>query len=215
MQFLFDILPVVLFFGAFKWAESDPTAAVNLLQKFMGEGVAAASAPVLIATVVAVAASILQVAYLKIKGEKIKPMMIFSTAVIIIFGGLTLLLKNEMFIKWKPSILYFAFAAVLMFGRIRGRNYMKTVLNAAQIDIPAAAWERILFGTTAFLTAVALLNLFIAYTFSTEAWVDFKLFGIFGLTIFYTVCLTIYLAVKMPREEKEKGEPLDLSSKKD
>lgn len=215
MQFLFDILPVVLFFGAFKWAESDSTAAVNLLKDFMGDGVSAASAPVLIATVVAVAASILQVVYLKIKGEKIKPMMIFSTAVIIIFGGLTLLLKNEMFIKWKPSILYFAFAAVLLFGRIRGRNYMKTVLNAAQIDIPADAWRKILYGTTAFLIAVALLNLFVAYTFSTDAWVDFKLFGIFGLTIFYTVCLTVYLAVKMPKEEKEKGEPLDVSSKKD
>ena len=116
MKFLFDIFPVILFFGAFKGAESFPQEALALASSFMGDGVTATTAPVFIATVTAIVATILQVLWLKIKGAKVETMLWISLAVIVVFGGLTLWLKNEMFIKWKPTILYWIFAGVLAYG---------------------------------------------------------------------------------------------------
>ena len=105
MKLLFDLFPVILFFAAFKIAEDQPDAAIALAERFMGEGLTAMTAPVFIATVVAIAATFLQVGWLMLRGRKVEPMLWISLAVIVVFGSLTLYLRNEMFIKWKPTIL--------------------------------------------------------------------------------------------------------------
>ena len=109
MKLLFDLFPVILFFAAFKIAEGQPDAAIALAERFMGEGLTAMTAPVFIATVVAIAATFLQVGWLMLRGRKVEPMLWISLAVIVVFGSLTLYLRNEMFIKWKPTILYWIF----------------------------------------------------------------------------------------------------------
>ena len=120
MKLLFDLFPVILFFAAFKIAEGQPDAAIALAERFMGEGLTAMTAPVFIATVVAIAATFLQVGWLMLRGRKVEPMLWISLAVIVVFGSLTLYLRNEMFIKWKPTILYWIFGGILVYGNIRG-----------------------------------------------------------------------------------------------
>ena len=96
MKFLFDIFPVILFFAAFKGAEYFPDGALSLASSFMGDGVTATTAPVFIATVTAILATILQVGWLKLKGAKVEPMLWISLAVIVVFGGLTLWLSDNL-----------------------------------------------------------------------------------------------------------------------
>ena len=96
MKLLFDLFPVILFFAAFKIAEGQPDAAIALAERFMGEGLTAMTAPVFIATVVAIAATFLQVGWLMLRGRKVEPMLWISLAVIVVFGSLTLYLRNEM-----------------------------------------------------------------------------------------------------------------------
>ena len=148
MKFLFDIFPVILFFAAFKGAEYFPDGALSLASSFMGDGVTATTAPVFIATVTAILATILQVGWLKLKGAKVEPMLWISLAVIVVFGGLTLWLKNEMFIKWKPTILYWIFAAVLGYGQLyphadeRRRRNARCRLDEASVDVDCLLHRR-------------------------------------------------------------------------
>ena len=131
MKLLFDLFPVILFFAAFKIAEGQPDAAIALAERFMGEGLTAMTAPVFIATVVAIAATFLQVGWLMLRGRKVEPMLWISLAVIVVFGSLTLYLRNEMFIKWKPTILYWIFGGILVYGNIAGRNFIRMLLSKA------------------------------------------------------------------------------------
>ena len=167
MKFLFDIFPVILFFAAFKGAEYFPDGALSLASSFMGDGVTATTAPVFIATVTAILATILQVGWLKLKGAKVEPMLWISLAVIVVFGGLTLWLKNEMFIKWKPTILYWIFAAVLGYGAYSGRSFIRMLMKDA-VEMPDAAWMKLQWMWIVFFIVVGILNLVVAYLCSTD-----------------------------------------------
>ena len=192
MKFLFDIFPVILFFAAFKIAEDQPDAAIALAERFMGEGLTAMTAPVFIATVVAIAATFLQVGWLMLRGRKVEPMLWISLAVIVVFGSLTLYLRNEMFIKWKPTILYWIFSGILLFGSFTGRNFIRTLMKNA-IDMPDAAWGKLQWMWIGFFIVVGILNLIVAYSFPTEIWVDFKLFGLIGLTLIFTIAAAVWM----------------------
>ncbi len=142
MKLLFDLFPVILFFAAFKIAEGQPDAAIALAERFMGEGLTAMTAPVFIATVVAIAATFLQVGWLMLRGRKVEPMLWISLAVIVVFGSLTLYLRNEMFIKWKPTILYWIFGGILVYGNFAGRNFIRMLLSKAEIEMPGTPGGR-------------------------------------------------------------------------
>ena len=171
MKLLFDLFPVILFFAAFKIAEGQPDAAIALAERFMGEGLTAMTAPVFIATVVAIAATFLQVGWLMLRGRKVEPMLWISLAVIVVFGSLTLYLRNEMFIKWKPTILYWIFGGILVYGNIAGRNFIRMLLSKA----------------------MGVVNLLVAYLCSTDTWVNFKLFGLMGLTLVFTIGIGVFM----------------------
>ena len=115
-KFLFDLFPLILFFIAFKFAD------------------------IFTATAVAIAAGVLQFAWLKLRGKTIETMHWINLTVIVVFGGATLLFQNEAFIKWKPTVLYWVFAVALLGGRwLFKRNVMQKLMGG-QIDLPAAAW---------------------------------------------------------------------------
>ena len=192
MKFLFDIFPVILFFAAFKGAEHFPAEAIDLAGSLIGDGVTATTAPVFLATVTAIVATFLQIGWLKLKGRRIEPMLWISLAVIVVFGGLTLWLKNEMFIKWKPTILYWIFSGILLFGSFTGRNFIRTLMKNA-IDMPDAAWGKLQWMWIGFFIVVGILNLIVAYSFPTEIWVDFKLFGLIGLTLIFTIAAAVWM----------------------
>ncbi|HOX88559.1 MAG TPA: septation protein A [Burkholderiaceae bacterium] len=204
MKFLFDLLPVILFFASFKFAQGSPDAAAAWANQWLGGGVTAAQAPVLIATLVTVLASLLQVGWLVLRGRKVDTMLWISLAVIVVFGGLTLWLHDETFIKWKPTILYWLFAAILAGGWAVGRNFIRTLLGA-QMVLPDFAWTRLLFAWIGFFAFMGAANLFVAYNYPTETWVSFKLFGLTALLVVFALGMGVYAARHMKEEEQPRA----------
>jgi intracellular septation protein len=170
MKFLFDIFPVVLFFIAFKLFD------------------------IYVATGVAIAATIAQVGWLKLRGRKVENMVWVSLAVIVVFGGATLALQDETFIKWKPTVLYWLFATVLTIAALGFRKNLIRAMMQAQMSLPDAVWDRLLASWVAFFAGMGALNLVVAYQFSTDAWVNFKLFGGIGLLLVFVLLQALVLA---------------------
>ena len=204
MKFLFDLFPVILFFLTFKVAQSQNELAHDILSRLLGGGIDPDQAPVLCATVIAIAATFAQVGWLKLRGKKVELMLWLSLIIISVFGGLTLWLHNPWFIKWKPSILYWVFAAILIFGSLTGRNFIRRLLSG-QIELPDHSWDTLQRIWIGFFLVVGVLNLAVAYTCSTETWVNFKLFGLMGITIAFTIAMGFYIARFSPElKEPEK-----------
>lgn len=198
-KFLFDLFPVILFFGIFKWGGNNPEAAQSLLTQYLSGFMAGGAfdvshAPILLATAVAIVATFLQIGYLLMRRKKIEPMLWVSLAIITVFGGATIYFNNETFIKWKPTVLYWAFATALLTAQYGlGKNLIKSMLGA-QIALPEFVWTRVNLSWIGFFLFMGIINLYVAYNFSTDAWVDFKLFGFTGLMIVFVVGQSFFLS---------------------
>lgn len=186
MKALFDLLPVICFFATYKLAGSHTATLANYLP------VNHEIIPIVAATIVIIVASLLQMGWIVMKGEKPSKMAIFSTTLVVIFGGLTIVLQKPEFIQWKPTLLYWLFAGILLFGRMKGKIYIQAVFQG--IEMPLTAWKTVENWTLLFLVAVGIINLIVAYTCSMDLWVDFKLFGLLGLTLLFTIGLGFYVA---------------------
>ena len=193
VKFLFDLLPVILFFTAFKIGESHAQQTADLLGSWLGSGISVDQAPILAATAVAIIASVAQIAWIYLRGKKPEPMLWISFAIIVVFGSLTLFLHNGIFIKWKPSILYWAFAAILGYGAATGRNFLKAVLGN-QLELDPGAWKKMQIAWIVFFVLVGVINLAVAYTCETATWVNFKLFGLTSLTFIFTLAIGLWIA---------------------
>ena len=194
MKFLFDLLPIIFFFGTFKYAESHTDLAVNFATSLLGSGITAETAPILLSTAVAILASVAQLGYLLVLRRKIEPTFWISVAIIVVFGGMTLYFRDGAFIKWKPTILYWTFAAILAWGQMSGKNFMKKMLEKAEVSMPESAWWTLQKLWLLFFVAMGIINLAVAYLCSTETWVNFKLFGLMGLTIVFTIAVGVFIA---------------------
>jgi intracellular septation protein len=199
MKLLLDFLPILLFFGTFRYAEAHKAWAAAFASQHLGFMVAggvvgADKAPVLLATAVVIVATLAQVAWLKLAGRKVDLMLWVSLALVVVLGGLTVWFHSETFIKWKPSVLYWAMGTALWASQaVFGRNLLRTLLGE-QIQLPAPIWQRLNFAWITFFATMGLLNLWVAYSFSTSAWVNFKLFGGLGLMLAFTVAQGVYLS---------------------
>lgn len=169
MKLLADFLPIIVFFVAFKLGG------------------------MFVATGAAIATTVGQLAWLRLSGRRIEPMHWVSLAIIVVFGGATLLLQDETFIKWKPTVLYWLFAAVLAGGVLFANRNLIRAMMGAQIALPEAAWSRLNWAWIGFFAAMGALNLYVAYGFSTETWVNFKLFGSLGLTLAFVLAQAVWL----------------------
>jgi intracellular septation protein len=185
MKFLFDLFPVILFFAVFKWGEGHQDVANALVSQYMsglvaGGVVKADQAPIMLATVTVIVATVLQIAYVKLRGRKVDGMLWVSAGVITVLGAATIYFHNENFIKWKPTILYWAFALALVVGQFGFRkNLMRKAMGHA-IQLPDAIWTRVNYAWMAFLAGLGVLNLlvaFIVFEGNTSAWVSFKTFA--------------------------------------
>jgi len=202
MKLLFDLLPVILFFATYKVAGAYPQQSLALagstLGWMVGDGIVPPDqAPILLATAVAIIASLLQVGSLLARGRKVDPMLWVSLAVIVVFGGATIWFHDETFIKWKPSILYWLFGGALLAGQVFWKKNLLQSLLGTQLDVPPLVWGRLLWSWIAFFLALGIVNLAVAYSVPTDTWVSFKLFGLFGLTLVFTLGIGIYLARHM------------------
>ena len=170
MKFLFDLFPVILFFVAFK---------------FFG---------VFIATAVAIVATVVQVAWVWYRHGKVDGMLWVSFGVIVVFGGLTLLLHDETFIKWKPTILYWLFAISLLVAHFGFRRNLVRAMMDKQMTLPDPVWLRLLFSWTGFFTVMGGLNLYVAFNYPIDVWVNFKLFGGMGLMFVFVMIQAMMIA---------------------
>ncbi|HZP91388.1 MAG TPA: septation protein A [Burkholderiales bacterium] len=179
MKFLFDIFPVVVFFAAFKLSG------------------------IYVATAVAIAATIGQVTWSWLRHRKVDNMLWMSLAIIVVFGGATLLLHDETFIKWKPTVLYWAFAAVLLFADLAlGKNPIRAMMGS-QLSLPDPVWRKVSLSWAGFFSLMGAANLYVAYRFPTETWVNFKLFGGIGLLIAFAFVQALMLSRYIQQEEEK------------
>jgi intracellular septation protein len=199
MKFLFDLFPVILFFGIFKWGKANPDAALSTVNQYLsglisGGAATADQAPILLATAVAIVATFAQIAYLLMRRKKVDPMLWVSLAIISVFGGATIYFNNEAFIKWKPTVLYWFFGVTLLASQLFFRKNLIRLMMGKQITLPDQIWDRLSLIWAAFFAVMGVVNLYVAFNFSTAAWVDFKLFGFTGLMLAFIVGQTLYLS---------------------
>ena len=202
MKLLFDLFPVILFFGTFKYAGGRPEeAAVWMGELLGGSAVAPAQAPILLATVVVILATMAQIAWVHFRHGKVDKMLWVSLGLVVVFGGMTLIFQNEAFIKWKPTLLYWIFAASMGFAAlVLKKNVMQSMLGE-QLQLPDPVWRRVNLSWLMFFLGMGALNLFVAFNFSTDIWVDFKLFGGMGLMLVFVIGQGFFLSKYM--EEKD------------
>ncbi len=212
MKLLLDFLPIILFFGAFKYAESHKEwAAAFATEHFgflvSGGVVGATEAPVLLATVVVIVATFAQIAFLLARGKRIDTMLWVSLALVVVLGGATIWFHNEDFIKWKPTVLYWAMALALWASAtLFGKNLLQKMMGE-QVRLPGPVWARLNLAWIAFFVMMGVLNRYVAVRYSTDVWVNFKLFGGMGLMIAFTIAQGFYLSRYLEPDNAESNPP--------
>src|SRR5574343_257206 len=202
MKLLFDLFPVILFFASFKYSEKNPELAASWVSSLLGSAaVDIKQAPILLATVVVIAATIAQIAWVHFRHGKVDKMLWVSLVLVVVFGGLTLAFQNEAFIKWKPTILYWVFAGSMAFSAfILKKNPIKAMLGE-QMTLPEPVWGKVNLSWIAFFLFMGALNLIVAFNFPTDTWVNFKLFGGMGLLLLFVLAQGMLLS-KYVEEDK-------------
>ncbi|MBI5918686.1 MAG: septation protein A [Nitrosomonadales bacterium] len=180
MKLLFDLFPVILFFVVFK------------------------TAGIYAATAAAIAATVVQIAWAKWRHGKVDTMLWITFGIIAVFGGATLILHDETFIKWKPTILYWVFSTVLLFSSLLfNKNPMKALLGD-KMALPNHVWTRLNLAWSGFFALLGIINLYVAFNYTTESWVNFKMFGATGLMLVFVVVQAMWLA-KYANMDKEQN----------
>lgn len=172
MKLFIDFFPIILFFIAFKFAD------------------------IYVATGVTIIATLLQIGYLRIKTGKTEPMHWVSLVIVGLLGGATILFHNENFIKWKPTALYWVMALVLIVGQVFFKKSFIKSLMGKQLDValPDSVWRNLTWSWAIFFTGMGILNLWVAFNFSLDTWVDFKLFGGMGLMFIFVIIQAVYMS---------------------
>jgi intracellular septation protein len=204
MKFLYDLFPIILFFVVYKFYADIPPAIVQsinalpLLSLTPGDPGHA----IYLATAVAIFASFVQVSLYWVRNRRFERMHLISLALISLFGGATLALNDPVFIKWKPTILNWLFAATFLVSQyVSGKPLIERMMAQA-VSVPPAIWRRVNLAWVAYFVVAGLLNLYVAYSFSEEAWVNFKLFGLMGLTLAFVFAQGLYLSRYMETDPR-------------
>jgi len=206
MKFLFDLFPVILFFGVFKWGEGHADAAQGLVSQYLsgvmsGGAVTATLAPILLATAVAIVASLAQIGYLLARRKKVDGMLWVSLAIIVVFGGATIYFRDDTFIKWKPTILYWCFAVALLASQLFFKKNLIRTMMEKQVSLPEPVWGKLNLAWSVFFVAMGLLNLYVAFNYTLDVWVNFKMFGTMGLMFAFIVAQSLFLSKYMKDAE--------------
>jgi intracellular septation protein len=170
MKLLLDFFPIILFFAAYKLAD------------------------IYVATGVAIVATVAQIAWLRWRTGRVEALQWVSLVVIVLFGGATLVAHDETFIKWKPTILYWLMGGALLGAQLIWRRNLLKMLLGDKVQLPDPAWRVMNHSWTGFFAFMGAINLWVAYAFSTDTWVNFKLFGGLGLMAVFIVAQSAYLS---------------------
>lgn len=169
MKFLFDLFPVILFFVAFKVYD------------------------IFVATAVAIVAAIAQIGWLWFRNRQVDKMMWSNLAIIVIFGGATLVSQDETFIKWKPTVLYWLIATVLLVSNLIFRKNLIQAMLEKQMILPPVIWNKLNLSWVGFFVSMGCINLYVAFSFPVDTWVTFKLFGATGLMLVFIILQVMML----------------------
>ncbi|WP_179403971.1 septation protein A [Burkholderia guangdongensis] len=170
MKFLFDLFPIILFFVAFKVSN------------------------IFIATGVAIAATLVQVAWVAFRHRKVDTLQWVSLGLIVVFGGATLVLHDQKFIQWKLTVLYWLFAVGLLGARYAFRNNLIEKMMGKQLTLPDPVWDKLNLAWALFFAALGAVNLYVMQNFTESQWVNFKMFGTTGAMIVFIILQSLWLA---------------------
>jgi len=170
MKFLADFFPILLFFVAYQLYD------------------------IYVATAVAIAGSCIQVGYYWFRNHRVEKMHLVTLALLILFGGLTLILRDPLFIKWKPTVVNWLFAAVFLGSHFIGEKTIVERMMSHAVTLPMEIWVRLNVAWSLFFVASGALNLYVAFNYAEATWVNFKLFGLLGLTMVFVILQALYLA---------------------
>lgn len=182
MQLLFDFLPVIAFFAAYKLAD------------------------IYVATGVLIVAVLLQSAIQWITKRELNSMHLVSAGLVLVFGGLTLLIRDKAFIMWKPTVVNWLFATAFLASqlpRFGGRPLVQRLMTSAEAEIrlPDASWRHLNLMWVVYFVVLGVLNLIVFRYFDEETWVNFKLFGMLGLTIAFIILQGVWLSSRAGQQE--------------
>lgn len=180
MQLLFDFFPVIAFFIAYKLAD------------------------IYVATGVIIVAVIIQMAVQWIRHRKISPMMLISAVLVLVFGTITLLVHDKTFIQWKPTVLNWLFAAGFLVSQFVGEQPVIQRLMGSNLQLERPVWLKLNLMWVGFFVLMGALNLYVAFSFEESTWVNFKLFGMLGLTLVFALLQGVWLSSKMPPDSATK-----------
>ena len=212
MKLFLDFLPLILFFGVFKIADLHAEAAARYATEHLGFVVSGGvvgvdEAPVLLATVVVIVATLLQITVLLLMRRKVDTMLWVTFALIAVLGGMTVWFHSPTFIKWKPSVLDWAMALALWLSQSVFKKNLLQALVGAQLELPKPVWQRLNLAWIAFFVLMGVANLYVAYTYSTSVWATFKVFGLTGLMLLFMLAQGFYIARFLKDDETPREAP--------
>lgn len=215
MKQLFDFFPILLFFIVYKFFLDLPDefiVSVNNLFPFMEIQPGESKHAIYLATLTAILATLVQVALTAIVSKKVEKMHIITLILLIVFGGATLILKDPVFIKWKPTAINWLFAAVFLASQFIGRKSIVERMMGHALEVnDNAVWARLNLAWIGFFIFSGIANLVVAFNFSEDIWVDFKLFGLMGLTLLFVIGQAFYLARYISDEDKPTSDNKDIN----
>lgn len=196
---LFDLFPVILFFIVFKLA-GKYTEEAQALVASVGYVADPKQLPILLSTAAAIIATAAQIAWVKWHHGKVDTMLWISFSIIAVLGGATLLLHDDNFIKWKPTILYWVFSLVLLISNaFFKKNLMKKLLQE-KLTLPDRTWGIVNLSWSLFFFLLGIINLYVAFNYSTDTWVNFKLFGATGMMLVFVLLQALALSKYIEKE---------------
>jgi intracellular septation protein len=217
MKQLFDFFPILLFFIVYKFYLDLPDGlieSVNSLFPFMRMQAGDSSHAIYLATLTAIVATLLQVAITAAVNRRVEKMHAITLILLLVFGGATLFLKDPVFIKWKPTAINWLFAIVFLGSQFIGEKPLvqRMMGHALEIEDPSV-WKRVNLAWVGFFVFSGVANLIVAFNFSEDIWVDFKLFGLMGLTLIFVIGQAFYLSRFIPAEANTSADPDKINHK--
>jgi intracellular septation protein len=170
MKLLFDFLPILLFFIAYKMAD------------------------IYVATGVLIVVTLAQTGWIWLRQRRIEKLPLFTAGLVLVLGGATLLLQDPIFVKWKPTVVNWLFALAFLASRFIGQKTLLERMVGGQLELPAPVWVKLTFAWVIFFFAMGVANLYVAFNFDENTWVNFKLFGMLGLTLVFVLAQGAYMS---------------------
>ena len=202
-KIFFDLFPIILFFLTFKLAGGHPELA-GTVANTLHYAADPKQLPILLATGVSIVATTLQIVWVWLRHRKVDMMLWVSLGLISVLGGATLFFQDPTFIKWKPTALYWLFSITLGVSHVLfNKNLIRGMMQQAQLELPESIWATLNYSWMGFFALMGVLNIYVAYHYSLESWVDFKLFGTTAIMFAFILAQGFLLSKHIEHKEND------------